>query len=395
MGKKELKQQNKDFEINLVDIVSKFDPSETGKFTPFLIKVLREYWGNKNTKRLSRVRPNGYTRPQSDNALESLLINNLQEIFNIENLDMLISFSNHLENNRVSDNKKDISNYSTWGEIERENSLATIKYEQKRLEKEVIKVHEDDIWLAVKPLTLESSLTYGAGTKWCTSMKRNPDYFYRYSNNGVLIYLINKVDGDKYAVFYDIHNVRDEFTVWNASDKKIDSIESTIPIELMANIYKICKNDKPNFSYFSKEEREKLHWDERKEDRITEEPLRFINPRIEAEPQIGNMGEVVSEIEDNVDYGSDTTVSDFGEFMDNILSRNGIPPQDESMECDESEDESMEWDESEDESMNCEQEMIPPNRYETPMVGYMSSGGRPENNDGYLNVTEESGPSER
>ena len=72
------------------------------------------------------------------------------------------------------------------------DSSETVTNIQKLLEKEVQKIVEEDEWLVVRPLTVESSLTYGAGTKWCTASRHNKEYFYRYSRNGVLFYVINK-----------------------------------------------------------------------------------------------------------------------------------------------------------------------------------------------------------
>jgi hypothetical protein len=113
--------------------------------------------------------------------------------------------------------------------------------------------------LVIKPLTLESSLTYGAGTKWCTAMKNNKEYFYRYSNNGVLNYVINKNTGDKYGVFYDIHNNNREFSIWNAPDERIDSVQSTIPPLIMKEVYELSKNSDTNFSLFSEDEKLKAN----------------------------------------------------------------------------------------------------------------------------------------
>jgi hypothetical protein len=57
MGLKHLKEQNPDFNINLIDLISEFDPTKTKKLTPFLLKGLKDvldlgknhiYWGNQN-----------------------------------------------------------------------------------------------------------------------------------------------------------------------------------------------------------------------------------------------------------------------------------------------------------------------------------------------------------
>ena len=71
-------------------------------------------------------------------------------------------------------------------------SIAELKLIDKELEKLVLKLHEDEEWLIIKPLTYESSKKYGAGTKWCTAADNEDYQFYNYTNRGILIYTINK-----------------------------------------------------------------------------------------------------------------------------------------------------------------------------------------------------------
>lgn len=263
MSKKELKQQNKDLEIHLVDVISKFDPSTTGKFTKFLIESMRTLKSErKRSLRKPRRKlntPGTYETPspEEQHIVENILIHHFEELYGRDNLESLHSFHNHLENNRIDEGNRDINQYTNWEDIKKQVSLATIKYEQKRLEKEVIKVLENDEWLVIRPLTLESSLTYGAATKWCTAMRTNSEYFYRYCNCGVLTYVIDKKNGDKYGVYYDSYghiSSRGEFSIWNVLDKRIDSVESTIPSDVMKQIYEMSKIEEPNKTYFSEAE---------------------------------------------------------------------------------------------------------------------------------------------
>lgn len=258
MGRKELKQQNKDLEIHVVDIVSKFDPSETGKYTSFLIKLLKESSDKPKRGRLRsraeviRSVRGEFVRPKGESNIEEHIISYLTDVYDVKNLETLIKFHEHLENHRIDEDKRDINQYKSWDELNRIVSLATIKLEQKRLEKEVIRVLETEEWLAVRPLTIESSLTYGAGTKWCTASRGNHDYFYRYCNDGVLTYVINKKNGDKYGIMYNKGSK--EFSMWNAPDLRIDSVESTIPSEIVREIYEMSKVELSNRHYFSQEE---------------------------------------------------------------------------------------------------------------------------------------------
>jgi hypothetical protein len=262
MGKRNLKEQNKDLEIHVVDLINKFDPSETGKYTGFLTKILKDKIAEReNEKHVKKGRlrtlnidyDSEFKMPKGTNDLEEVLIHYLSELYSRENMETLIRFHQHVKENRITG--KDINGYKGWDEITKEVSLATLKQTQKLLEKEVQKVIETDEWLVVKPLTMEASLTYGAGTKWCTAMRHNKDYFYRYSHNGVLCYVINKIDGDKYGLFYDMES--NEFSIWNAPDKRIDSVETTIPSDLMSKLYKFMKTEKCNYDYFSESEKNK------------------------------------------------------------------------------------------------------------------------------------------
>lgn len=261
MGKKDLKEQNKDLEIHVIDLIRKFDPSDTGKYTSFLTKILKDKIGEevdrprKGRLRIVNLQNNvrAFKTPTGKNDLEEVLINYLTELYGRENMEALFSFHKHTKENRIIG--RDINSYKSWDDLHREVALATLKQNQKLLEKEVQKIVEDDEWLVVRPLTVESSLTYGAGTKWCTASRHNKEYFYRYSRNGVLFYVINKNDGDKYGLFYDTES--NEFSIWNAPDKRIDSIESAIPFDLMSKLYKLMKSDKPNYEYFLESEKHK------------------------------------------------------------------------------------------------------------------------------------------
>lgn len=248
MSKKKLKLQNKDLEISVVDILNTLDPSATGKFTPFLIKMLRN---EMSRHKLRKLRSNSILDPT--NILEHQVISHVINLLGNDNINVIKSFAKHLEENRIPENKRDINQYQNWDDLNKEVTLANLKQNQKRLEKEVLKVLETDEWLVIKPLTLESSLTYGSGTKWCTAMRNNPKYFYRYSINGVLTYIINKKSGDKYGIMYDKNT--SEFSIWDAIDKRIDSIESNIPSEIIKTIFTMSKSDKPNWEYFSEEEK--------------------------------------------------------------------------------------------------------------------------------------------
>jgi len=287
MSKKELKLQNKDLDMNVIDILALLDPSETNKYTPFLLKMLRKEMDRTKLRKLR-----GASKAAS-NVIEDYLVNFLLDFMGRENFEHVKNFHNHLENNRISEDRRDINQYDSWGDLEKEVGLATFRAQQKSLEKEVLKVLETDEWVAIRPLTLESSLVYGASTKWCTAMKNNSEYFYRYSRNGVLIYVINKKDGDKYGLYFDHNN--GEFSIWNAPDRRIDSVETTIPSDMMKKLYMIAKTEKRNYDYFSETEKRRMDGKELK--RVVEEGQR----EMEAPARNEDYGQILEAPRDGMD----------------------------------------------------------------------------------------------
>lgn len=235
MGIKNLKEQNKSLNVNIVDLLSEFDTTKTKKLTPFLVKLLKEVRENRNSL-LSDVK----------RVYKEVLVDYLGH----RNLEMLKHFASHLENNRITNT--DINSYSDWDQIISETNKADLKLLDKEISKQVEVIHQDDEWLILKPLSFKSSLAYGSNTKWCTAMRTEPDYFYRYSKNGILIYVINKINGVKYG----FNSSPEEFSVWNQKDVRIDSLETIIPSNLLLKIKEFSNLSVHgcNYDKFSNEE---------------------------------------------------------------------------------------------------------------------------------------------
>jgi hypothetical protein len=157
------------------------------------------------------------------------------------------------ERNLIINN--DLTKFKTFEELELEVSLAELKSVTKDLEKQTIKLYENDEWLVIKPMSFLASKKYGASTRWCTTMENNPDYYLKYSRNGILIYCLNKKTGDKVAAYKSLstHENR-ETSFWDMSDVRIDSIESGLPNEVM----EVIKNEFINVK--------KTNWDLLSED---------------------------------------------------------------------------------------------------------------------------------
>tara|TARA_R110000803_G_scaffold157924_1_gene222226 strand:- start:832 stop:2070 length:1239 start_codon:yes stop_codon:yes gene_type:complete len=280
MGKRELKKQYPDLTVSLVDILGELDPTPTKKILPFLCKRMNDF---------IQYDPNqkGYFRDldvdglKPSNELDAMFIKVSTEWFKPK-MKMVKEFVDHLQNNRLVDN--DINNYHTWEDINMGISDAEVKSGIKTKRNKITELHRDDEWLVMKPLTIESSLSYGSGTKWCTASEGNPTYFHKYSRDGVLIYAINRKENIKYA-FYSSPK---EFSVWTAEDARIDSMESKIPFDLLLKIREWGDYDKygRNYDHMS---------DEDKEQKVSKLRSLAIHPLITEEDVTGEPRELVEE----------------------------------------------------------------------------------------------------
>jgi hypothetical protein len=132
----------------------------------------------------------------------------------------------------------------------------------KKSKLEYKEIYRDSDWLLVKPLNLKSSLKYGFNTKWCTSSKKEPHVFYRYSKDGILIYIIERKTNIKWAVFWEIDEKgnKKDMSWWNSADDRIDSMLVMIPDVVMDKIKKeLFLESKSNYFYFSEREKENGH----------------------------------------------------------------------------------------------------------------------------------------
>ena len=249
----ELKKQNPDLTINLVDVAqvlfkktkyvelflniykNEIINSENKETKNEIINLLKQEFKfeDDTLNQLSYLQLIGYWRLCNESVR--------REVF--ETIDKFIDYN---ERNLIFNN--DITKYKTLEDVQLQISLSDIKNFDKTLEKHIVKLHDDDTWLILKPLTVEASRKYGAGTKWCTTMKDEPHYFYKYTKNGNLIYCINKLTGDKVAVHCDLAN-KNDISFWNIKDIRIDSMFCNLPLYILQIIKSdIIYNDKSNLN---------------------------------------------------------------------------------------------------------------------------------------------------
>lgn len=108
------------------------------------------------------------------------------------------------------------------------------KAEEDRIEKTFNKgehisvLTENENHILVIPKTHVGSLKYGAKTKWCTASKNDLRIFNNYSNNGLLVYILDKKNSKtedyRKVAFYLQYSEQDfssNITMFNAKDAKI------------------------------------------------------------------------------------------------------------------------------------------------------------------------------
>lgn len=201
----DLKRQNPQLNVNLIDLIAEADPSDSYKYLGFLIKMLKENSSNNN-------------------------MNILRHIFGEENILALKKFEDHSQANRIK--LKDIGLFNSFKQIKDEVAQADEIVRVKEMEKQTKVIHKDDEWLVLIPLSYEASKLYGNGTKWCTTQER---YWNQYIPDYKLIYIINrKKDNVKYAISSKVATTLVEG--WKSNDDPISPFLIPIPSEIFALI---------------------------------------------------------------------------------------------------------------------------------------------------------------
>lgn len=252
---KELKT-NEDYNLNLIELFGVICPEGKSKYIETLIRIMKNIKNyNQYIDDVKRELSNNLDIPTeklNDIKPLHLLIHYffLQNIFNFGDLRTFKKFCELNERNLIVQN--DLSKYNSFEQIMASVSLADLRVQDKETEKQIIKIHEDDEWLLVRPLTHLASKKYGANTKWCTASESNGEYFFKYSTGGILIYCINKKTGLKVASFKQLPNNSNEesllaqffeFSFWNQRDDRIDSLDSGLPSEILQIIVKEIKDN--------------------------------------------------------------------------------------------------------------------------------------------------------
>jgi hypothetical protein len=205
-----LKEQHPELNISLIDMLVKVDPTSTYKYTEFLIKMIKEMF-------------------ISDDASD-IGLNIGIDILGWDNVDSLNEFEIHSRAGRIKNS--DISSYKNWKQIENSVKDAEELVKQKEAEKQINKLYDDSEWLVVIPLSFESSKVYGMGTKWCTTQE---NHWNDYISNYKMIYIINKLSNEKYAISRDKRS-DSKIQAWLSDDKETSPFMLPLPSNIMSII---------------------------------------------------------------------------------------------------------------------------------------------------------------
>lgn len=245
----EIKQKNPQLNFSFLDYLTLLDSSDTNKFVPLMTKCIL-------SELKKRVQPSIF----GNNVYSSLRIDKISDKFEESKIDLneinflvdyfnnflneycekelILDFMDLYQKNYVEN--LDLNTISDLDQLREVYHKAHSKFIVKSSSKEVIKLIDDEEWLVIRPLTFESSRSYGSGTKWCTTSKNNPNHFFRYYSRGILIYCINKITGYKVAVFWDV-NDESSPTFWNVLDHQIDSMMTELPPYILKHIRNLPK----------------------------------------------------------------------------------------------------------------------------------------------------------
>ena len=264
--------------INMVEVLKIFAPEGKSKYVETLLRIMKK---TRNLNMYANEMRESWAR---EFGIKSEILNSFSDVqllfmyrfidnmFNHTDLKSFIKFCEYNERGLIENN--DLSRYTNFDEIMTATGLAEIRVLEKDLEKQIIKLYNDDEWVVVKPLTYIASRKYGSSTKWCTTQETNPEYFLRYAGKGILIYVMNKKTGLKVAAFKSLNSADPELSFWNQVDSRIDSMESTLPtfiLEIIRNEFQNCVT--PNLDFLSHEDRkaqEGLMYQEKKMRELSE-----------------------------------------------------------------------------------------------------------------------------
>lgn len=232
--------------FSLFSVLSILDTTKTNKYTIMLLNIFEKkltdssnqedtnYFINELKSRFG-FDMSGYTQVEI-----SILFRFIDVFFDSGEIEVIQKFI-ELNEKKIA-NGVDVQNINSFSDLNNYLSVATLKSISKKLTNQVKLDYEDEEWLIVRPITLESSVKYGAGTKWCTTSTNNPEHFFRYTREGCLLYVINKNTGLKVAC-YKNSKENDSVQFYNQNDDRVDSLIINLPDKIFSVLKNIIISD--------------------------------------------------------------------------------------------------------------------------------------------------------
>jgi len=174
--------------IDFIDIANKIDDTKTKKYIEHLVRF---------TRNLSK-------------DFESSIYSEMNYI-----MDNLKKFDELATNGMIE--TPDLNKYKKLSEVVRSIKEATLTKSIGKAKKEIKILYEDDNYMLFLPLSYDAASVYGRGTKWCVTQN---EYFYRYSDRGVLAYFIEKNINRKIGLYYDM-----DFSYYHSNNKTNDEVK--------------------------------------------------------------------------------------------------------------------------------------------------------------------------
>ena len=165
--------KNKIKPIDFIELANNIDNSKTKKYTEHLVRF---------TKNLS-----------SD--FEITAINEMEYI-----LEILNKFDELATNGLIE--KPDLNQYKSLSTVKQSIKDATLTKSVGKAKKEIKILYEDDKYMLFLPLSYDAASVYGRGTKWCVTQS---EYYYRYTDKGILAYFVEKNINRKIGLYYDMN----------------------------------------------------------------------------------------------------------------------------------------------------------------------------------------------
>jgi hypothetical protein len=247
----QLRQKYDTTKIQLVDLVRLFDPTKNRLLTDLLMQhylrananqvyaISERVWNKLNfdTNEDAAVLKSNYTL--------YIMLDVLHSILGEDTFYFLERFNKYWTEDKLPN--RDITAYKSWEDIKNVVYILDLEEHVKDKTVQIYKLHETDEWLIVAPLSFKASQIYGSGTKWCTTNRDSAYSFWKYTQDGFLLYIINKKINMKYAYhrMTDFNGTKEPGQVnsefFNAADVRVDSMDLDIPYELYDIVHQFLR----------------------------------------------------------------------------------------------------------------------------------------------------------